>query len=533
MTASLNWDFPSTSQRMPVLADNVICTSQPLASSAGLRMLARGGNAIDAALAAAIALTVVEPCMNGIGGDVFAMVWDGQQLHGLNASGRAPRRWTRDHFSRYDKMPTHGWDTVTVPGTVSGWRALSQRFGGLPFADLFEPAIRYARDGHFVSPTVSRQWQEQLPMVGDLPGFAAAFAPGGRAPLPGERFICPGQADTLDAIARSGGADFYQGRIAAAIAAHARASGGLIDEADLAEHKADWVAPIHARYRDVELHEIGPNGQGIAALMALGMLEASGFGLPPVDSAAFYHHQIEAMKLALADVYRFVGDPSAMQPVTAEHLLDADYLRSRARLIDPVAASFSGAGKPHTGGTVYLTAADASGMMVSLIQSNYLGFGSGIVVPGTGIALHNRGAGFSVDHDHPNEVAPGKRPFHTIIPAFLMRDGAPVMSFGVMGGSMQAQGHLQVTVRVAGYGQNPQAVIDSPRWRLLDDNATVIVEWNFPPDAIAGLRALGHTVQIAERFASGFGGSQAIMRMEQGGYLGASDPRKDGNALGI
>lgn len=496
-------------------------------------MLARGGNAIDAALAAAISLTVVEPCMNGIGGDVFAMVWDGKQLHGLNASGRAPRRWTRDHFSRYDKMPTHGWDTVTVPGTVSGWRSLSQRFGGLPFADLFEPAIRYARDGHFVSPTVSRQWQEQMPIVGDLPGFAAAFAPGGRAPLPGERFICPGQADTLDAIARSGGADFYQGHIAAAIAAHARASGGLIDEADLAEHQADWVVPIHARYRDVELHEIGPNGQGIAALMALGMLEASGFGLPPVDSAAFYHHQIEAMKLALADVYRFVGDPAAMQSVTVEHLMDADYLLSRARLIDPASASFSGPGRPHTGGTVYLTAADASGMMVSLIQSNFLGFGSGIVVPGTGIALHNRGAGFSVDHDHPNEVAPGKRPFHTIIPAFMMRDGVPVMSFGVMGGSMQAQGHLQVTVRVAGYGQNPQAVIDSPRWRILDDNATVIVEWNFPPDAIAGLRALGHTVQIAERFASGFGGSQAIMRMEQGGYLGASDPRKDGNALGI
>ncbi len=529
----MNWDFPSTSQRMPVLAGNVVCTSQPLASSAGLRMLARGGNAIDAALAAAVALTVVEPCMNGIGGDVFAMVWDGRQLHGLNASGRAPRRWTREHFSRHEKMPTHGWDTVTVPGTVSGWRALSQRFGALPFADLFEPAIRYARDGHWVSPTVSRQWQEQLPLVGGIPGFAAAFAPGGRAPLAGERFICPGQADTLETIARSGGADFYQGRIAAAIAAHALATGGLIDETDLGEHQADWVAPICASYRDIELHEIGPNGQGIAALMALGILEATGLCLPPVDSANFYHPQIEAMKLALADVYRYVGDVSAMRPVTAEHLLDTGYLRSRSRLIDPAAASFPGAGAPHTGGTVYLTAADERGMMVSLIQSNYLGFGSGIVVPDTGIALHNRGAGFTVAHGHPNEVAPGKRPFHTIIPAFLMRDGAPVMSFGVMGGSMQAQGHLQVTVRVAGCGQNPQAAIDAPRWRLLDDNATVIVEWNFPAEAIAGLRALGHTVQVAERFASGFGGAQAIMRIDAGGYLGASDPRKDGHAVGM
>ena len=533
MTTALNWDFPSTSQRMPVLAGNVVCTSQPLASSAGLCMLARGGNAIDAVLAAAITLTVVEPCMNGIGGDVFAMVWDGRQLHGLNASGRAPRHWTREHFSRYDKMPSHGWDTVTVPGTVSGWCALSQRFGALPFADLFEPAIRYARDGHFVSPTVSRQWEEQLPLVRHMPGFAEAFMPGGRAPRPGESFKCPGQAGTLEAIARSGGTDFYEGRIAADIAAHARASGGLIDETDLAEHRADWVAPIHAAYRGIELHEIGPNGQGIAALMALGMLDAGGFGLPALDGASFFHQQIEAMKLALADTYRYVGDPSAMQPVTAERLLDAGYLRSRVRLIDPAAASFPGAGKPHTGGTVYLTAADERGTMVSLIQSNYLGFGSGIVVPGTGIALHNRGAGFTLTPGHPNEVAPGKRPFHTIIPAFLMRDGAPLMSFGLMGGSMQAQGHLQVTVRIAGYGQNPQAAIDAPRWRLLDDNATVAVEWNFPAEAVAGLRALGHTVQVAERFASGFGGSQAIMRMDAGGYLGASDPRKDGQAVGI
>lgn len=532
MNDSASWDFPYTSQRMPVLADNMVCTSQPLASAAGLRVLANGGNAVDAAIAAAITLTVVEPCMNGIGSDSFALVWDGQQLHGLNASGRSPNGWTLEHFARYSQMPSHGWDSVTVPGAVSGWRELSQRFGALPFGDLFESAIRHARDGFIVSPIVSRQWDEQLPVLKDKPDFMTAFAPQGRAPRPGERFRCPGQAATLEAIAASGGEAFYRGPIAAAIAAHARATGGLIDEADLAQHQADWVAPIHAGYRGVELHEIGPNGQGIAALMALGMLEQAGFDLPQLDSTAFYHCQIEAMKLAFADVYRYVGDAAAMVSVTADHLLDPDYLRQRAKLIDPAAAGHPGPGKPHEGGTVYLTTADSSGRMVSMIQSNYLGFGSGIVVPGTGIALQNRGSGFNLVAGHPNQVGPRKRPFHTIIPGFLMRAGQPLMSFGVMGGSMQAQGHLQVTTRIAGYGQNPQAVIDAPRWRVLDDNASVMVEWNFPAQAISGLTRLGHKVQVADRFASGFGGSQAIMRMTEG-YLGASDPRKDGQAVGF
>jgi gamma-glutamyltranspeptidase/glutathione hydrolase len=372
--------------------------------------------------------------------------------------------------------------------------------------------------------------------MGDLkcmPDFIAAFAPGERAPLPGERFICAGQADSLEAIARSEGEAFYRGPLAASIAAHARATGGLIDEEDLAAHEPDWVETIHMRYGDVELHEIGPNGQGIAALMALGMLERCGHGRPELDSAAFYHLQIEAMKLALADVYRYVADPAAMKPVTAEQLLDPAYLAERARAIDPTAARYPGPGKPHTGGTTYLAAADEGGLMVSLIQSNYLGFGSGIVVPGTGIALHNRGAGFTLAHDHPNQVAPGKRPFHTIIPGFLMQGGRPLMGFGVMGGSMQAQGHVQVTTRIAGYGQNPQAVIDAPRWRVLDDNMTVAVEWNFPQQALAGLRARGHKVEVSERFVSGFGGSQAILRMESGAYLGASDPRKDGQAVGF
>jgi gamma-glutamyltranspeptidase / glutathione hydrolase len=528
---NMNWEFPYTSQRMPVLAENVVCTAQPLASAAGLRMLERGGNAVDAALAAAITLTVVEPCMNGIGGDVFALVWDGQRLHGLNASGRSPRGWTREHFSKYQEMPYRGWDTVTVPGAVSGWRALSDRFGKLPFADLFEAAVRYARDGWIVSPIVSRQWDTQIQEIKTMPGFADAFAPGGRAPRAGERFACPDQAATLEAIARSGGEEFYRGSLARAIAQHARATGGLIDEDDLAEHRADWEDPVSTRYRDVELHEIGPSGQGIAALMALGILDSLDLPPPELDSTAFFHQQIEATKLAFADVYQYVADPKCMT-LTARQLLDRGYLRRRAQLLDPAAARFPGPGKPHNGGTTYLTTADGSGMMVSFIQSNFKGFGSGVVIPNTGIAMHNRGWGFNLIPGHANEVGPRKRPFHTIIPGFLMEGGRPLMSFGVMGGSLQAQGHVQVTARVAAHRQNPQAVVDAPRWRILEDNVRVMVEWNFPAEAITGLRALGHEVLVAERFSDEFGGSQAIMRLDEG-YLGASDHRKDGQAVGF
>lgn len=526
----LDWNFPYTSQRMPVLADNMVCTAQPLASAAGLRILQTGGNAVDAAIAAAVTLTVVEPCMNGIGGDAFALVWDGERMHGLNASGRSPRRWTRDYFAKYESMPGIGWDSVTVPGAVSGWWALSQRFGRLPFADLFESAIRYARDGWVVSPIVSRQWQWQVEVLKDMPGFADAFAPGGREPRPGERFVCPGQAATLEAIARSNGEDFYRGALARAIADHARATGGLLDEEDLGEHRCDWVEPISMGYRGVALHEIGPNGQGIAALIALGILDSLDQPAAALDSTEFFHQQIEAMKLAFADVHRYVADPAAME-VTSGQLLDRGYLRRRAALFDPKAASYPGPGKPHTGGTTYLTAADSSGMMVSLIQSNFKGFGSGVVVPNTGISMHNRGWGFNLIAGHANEVAPRKRPFHTIIPGFLTEDGRPLMSFGVMGGSLQAQGHVQVTTRVAGFRQNPQAVIDAPRWRIMENNRTVMVEWNFPEDAVAGLRQLGHEIVVAPRFSDEFGGSQAIMRLVDG-YLGASDHRKDGHAVG-
>lgn len=525
------WEFPYTSQRMPVLAQNVACTEQPLATQAALQILAKGGSAVDAAIAAATTLTVVSPCMNGIGGDLFAIVWDGETLHGLNASGRAPAAWTPDYFAKYEKMPSRGWDAVTVPGVVSGWVELSKRFGKVPFDALFESAIAYARNGFIVTPIVSRQWETQIQEILQIPGFAEAFAPNGKAPDPGECFICPGQADTLVAIAQTKGEAFYRGDVARKIADYAAQTGGAITRDDLASHTADWVTPVSMNYADLCLNEIGPNGQGIGALMALGMLDAVKADRHALDSLEFFHYQIEAMKLAFADINQYVADPAYMHTVTAEHLLDTAYLADRAKNIDAGKAQYPGPGKPHKGGTTYLTVADASGMMISLIQSNFKGFGSGIVVPNTGIAMHNRGWGFNLIPGHPNQVGPGKRPFHTIIPGFITRDGRPLMSFGVMGGSLQAQGHVQVCTRLQ-QGQNPQAIIDAPRWRILEDNTTVMVEWSFPEAIVNGLRTLGHTIVVAPRFSDEFGGSQAIMRVQHG-YLGASDHRKDGHAAGF
>jgi gamma-glutamyltranspeptidase/glutathione hydrolase len=525
-------DYPYTSQRFPLLARNVVSTSQPLAASAGLRMLAQGGNAVDAALATAIALTVVEPCMNGIGGDAFALVWHQGKLHGLNASGRAPRAWSPEHFAGRVAMPPRGWGAVTVPGAVSAWRALSERFGALPFARLFEPAIEYAAQGFLVSPTVHRQWQAQVPELLEQPGFREAFAPAGRAPLPGESFTCPGQASTLRRIADSGGEDFYHGELARKIAGHARACGGALDEADLAAHRPEWVEPISMNYRDVCLHEIGPNGQGVAALMALGMLDHLDVRAMGRDSPQAIHVQIEAMKIAFADIHRYVADPDAMVEVTARHLLDQSYLETRARLIDRDRAGNPGPGRPHRGGTVYLTAADQGGTMVSLIQSNYRGFGSGVVVPGTGIALHNRGCGFTLESGHPNQVGPRKRPFHTIIPGFLTRGGEPLMSFGVMGASMQAQGHVQITSRIADFAQNPQASSDAPRWRIMDDNRGVTVEWNMPAEVVDALQKMGHPVKVSPRLDTEFGSAQLAMRVGNG-YIAAADHRKDGYPMGF
>jgi gamma-glutamyltranspeptidase/glutathione hydrolase len=380
---------------------------------------------------------------------------------------------------------------------------------------------------------VQRQWQSQVDELLPQPGYREAFAPNGRAPLPGETFVCPGQARTLERIAESKGEAFYRGELAAAIAAHARNTGGLLEESDLAAHRADWVEPISMTYRDVTLHEIGPNGQGIGALIALGILD--NYDIDPVDADGplTQHLKIEAFKLAVADMSAYVGDPDTMRNVTAGHLLDKTYLRQRAAAIDPGRASVARAGSPSNGGsTVYLTAADRSGMMVSFIQSNYMGFGSGVVVPGTGIALQNRACGFTLRPGHPNEVGPGKRPFHTIIPGFLTKGGAPLMSFGVMGGSMQAQGHLQIVSRLTDHGQNPQAASDAPRWRVQDDNATVSLEWNVPEETVVGLQVRGHEVVVTPRFETEYGCGQFAMKVD-GGYLAASDHRKDGYPMGL
>ncbi|HEX2830445.1 MAG TPA: gamma-glutamyltransferase family protein [Burkholderiales bacterium] len=523
------WQFPYTSQRMPLLARNAVSTSQPLAAQAGLRMMLKGGNAVDAVLATAIALTVLEPVSNGIGSDAFCILWDGKKLHGLNASGRSPAGWSLDRFQGQPAMPQRGWESVTVPGAVMAWRDLSEKFGKLPFADLFEPAIKYAADGYMVTPTIARQWAAGAAELHSQPGFADAFMPRGRAPGPGEKFSFPAQAKTLQRIAETKGDAFYKGELAEKIAAFAKQHGAVLTMDDLAAHHNDWVEPIGIDYRGYTLHEIPPNGQGIAALIGLGIMENFDVASLPVDSADSLHLGIEAMKLAFADIYEYVSDPATMR-VKPSEMLDKAYLKERAKLIDMRTAKDPQYGKPSKGGTVYLTAADESGMMVSFIQSNFSGFGSGVVVPGTGISLQNRGSGFKTRPDHANVVAPRKRPFHTIIPGFVTKNGQPLMSFGVMGGSMQAQGHMQMMSRLVDYHQNPQASSDAPRWRV-DTGLKVGMEHNIPADVIDTLRARGHDMTVADRWSTDFGRAQLIYKLEDG-YCAASEKRTDGQAVG-
>ena len=564
-----------SSQRLPVFGRNVVSTSHPLAAQAGLRMLQNGGNAVDAAIAAAAAMTIVEPVSNGLGSDAFCILWDGQQLHGLNASGCAPAAWTPDYFQRKygadaKNLPLRGWDSATVPGAVSAWVALSKRFGKLPFADLLQPAIEIAQRGYCVPVVVQQKWAAATPLLCDLPGFAQAFMPHGRAPNVGELFKFEAAAKTLRLIAQSHGDAFYQGEIAAAAAAHAQAHGGSMTTADFANYQPEWVTPLAKNYRGHTLHEIPPNGQGIAAQIALGILENFDVASLPVDGVDSQHLQIEAMKLAFADVYRYVSEGASME-VTPAQMLDDGYLASRAKLIDPKRAQNFGAGNPVRGGTIYLTAADESGMMVSFIQSNYMGFGSGVVVPGYGLSMQNRGHGFSLSPQSPNVVAPGKRPFHTIIPAFLSRPKAepftpspstgernltpspltgegrgggenfpthntpqiePVMSFGVMGGNMQPQGHMQTLVRMLDHGQNPQAACDAPRWRF-NAGLEINVEAAMNPVTSQGLKDLGHQVDVIQDTYQDFGAGQFIWRLGDPaaeGYVAASDSRRDGQA---
>ena len=526
----MDWSLPYPSRRQPIFAENVVATSQPLATQAGVAMLARGGNAIDAALAMAMTLTVVEPCSNGIGSDLFAIVWDGHELAGLNASGRAPAAWSPARFDSRAQMPQRGPDSVTIPGAVSGWVALSARYGKLAFGDLFEPAIRYARDGHAVSPVVAEKWRLAEPLMPPGLGWQDHFLIDGHVPRHGERFRSKPMAATFEAIARSRGEAFYRGALADAMIAHLRAHGGAHAHADFEAHAVDWVTPLALHYRDVTVHEIPPNGQGIAALMTLGMLREFDLHSLPPDSIGSQHLQIEAMKLAFADVHRHVADAAAMK-IPASALLDDAYLRERARAIDERRAKAFEPGNPPRGGTVYVCAADRAGMMVSLIQSNYMGFGSGVVVPGTGISLQNRGAGFTLERGHPNEVAGGKRPFHTIIPGFMMRDGAPLAAFGVMGGPIQPPGHVQTVVRLVDYAMNPQAALDAPRWKV-NVGRSIDLEASASRELRDGLIALGHHLESVPDSYMDFGAGQIIVKAADG-YVAASDPRRDGQAAGF
>jgi gamma-glutamyltranspeptidase/glutathione hydrolase len=534
---NFDWHNPYPTLRSPVMARNIVSTSQPLASQAGMRMLLKGGNAIDAAIAAAAALTIVEPVSNGLGSDLFAILWDGQTLHGLNSSGVAPAAWDPAYFERKHggQIPMRGWDSVTTPGAVAGWAALSERFGRLPFADLLAPAIELAERGHGVACIVADKWARQVPLLETQPGFAEAFMPRGRAPAPGERFVFKTAAQSLRSIAATRGESFYRGDIAALLVAHSAANGGAMTAADLDGYRPEWVKPIEMDFAGHTVQQIPPNGQGIAALMALGMLEKLDIARLPVDSVLSQHLQIEAVKLAFADTYRWVADARAMREVTAADLLSDAYLSQRARLIDPSRATDFKHGTPPGGGTVYLTAADESGRMVSLIQSNYMGFGSGVVVPGTGVSLQNRGHGFTTERAHPNVVAGGKRPFHTIIPGFLSKQGQPQMSFGVMGSNMQPQGHVQTLVRMLVHDQQPQAACDAPRWKV-STGLAIDFESTMAPALVAGLRGLGHQFEAVADAYMDYGSGQFIWRLSddrEDGYVAASDSRRDGQAVGF
>ena len=531
-----------------VARHGMVAASEPLAARVGVEILKRGGHAVDAAIATNAMLGVVEPMSCGLGGDLFAIVWDTEigALVGLNGSGRAPRTMTRDLFASrgLDRIPDRGSLSWSVPGCVDGWFTLHERFGRLPIGDLLAPAIAAAESGFQVAPVIARMWGEAEAQLHTDPGAAATFLTGGRAPRAGETFRNADLAVSLRAICEDGRDAFYRGSIADRIAACARAVGGLIVEGDLASHISTWDDPMSVRYRGHDVWELPPNGQGIAALQMLGILE--GFDLAGTEhgSAELLHLQIEAKKLAYEDRARFYGDP-AFADIPVDGLISEAYALRRRTQIDPDRAAVAvrhGDPRLVAGDTVYLTVVDAERNGVSLIQSIYHDFGSGIVAPGTGFALQNRGSLFHLDPDHPNALEPGKRPFHTIIPAFVTQDGRPVFSFGVMGGDMQPQGHVQILVNRLDFAMDVQAAGDALRWRHVGsstptgrertDGGLVLLESGFPESTIAGLRAKGHRVE-SRAGGAGFGGYQGIWIDEDVGVLrGGTEVRKDGISLG-
>ncbi|WP_262992047.1 gamma-glutamyltransferase [Alteromonas salexigens] len=530
--------------RAEVLAQHgMAATSQPLATQAALNILRQGGNAIDAAIAANAVLGVVEPTGSGIGGDLFAIVWDAekQALTGLNASGRSPKSLKKAHFAEQgmNKIPSFGPLPVSVPGAVDGWFELHEKYGSLPMTTILTPAIEYARNGHPVSEMVAYYWQMNVDRIGEYDGFADVFMPHGRAPRKGEVFKNPALAATYEKIATGGRDAFYKGDIARTMAAYVQEQGGFLSYDDLASHTSEWVEPVSANYRGYQVYELPPNGQGIAALQILNILErydieGMGFG-----SADYIHTFVEAKKLAFEDRAKFYADP-AFNDIPVDWLISKEYAAKRQQLIDPNKAATRVDAGVYEGDTIYLTVADEAGNMVSLIQSNYRGMGSGMTPPGLGFVLQNRGELFTLQDNHFNEYAPGKRPFHTIIPAFVTRNSKPFLSFGVMGGATQPQMHAQILVNVIDFGMNLQEAGDAPRilhagsssptGALMLDGGVVTMESGIDEKVRRELLERGHTL---ENRLGVYGGYQAIgWDPKQKVYIGASESRKDGQAAG-
>jgi gamma-glutamyltranspeptidase/glutathione hydrolase len=508
----------------------MVATSHPLAAQAGLEILKQGGNAVDAAIAAAAALTVVEPTSNGLGSDNFAIIWKDGKMHGINGSGRAPLAFKLKEFlaQGWKKVPTCGWPSATVPAAPKTWAILAQTMGRLKLEQTLAPAIDYASKGHAVAPTVAYNWRlanenYKKNFVGpEFQPWFDTFAPGGKTPAAGSLWKNPDQAKTLQLIAQTNAKAFYEGEIAEKILQFSMTSGGYLCEKDLASVDPEWVKPISAGYRGYDVWEIPPNGQGITVLMALNILK--GFEFSHRDAPETFHRQIEAIKLAFADSLRYVADQKFVS-VPVEGMLSDEYAARRRSLIGGT-ARIPEAGEPEGSGTVYLCTADEEGNMVSFIQSNYTSFGSGIVIPGTGISLNCRAKGFSMDPEHPNVIAPGKRPYCTIIPGFLTKDGQPVGPFGVMGAFMQPQGQLQLLMNAIDFHMNPQQALDAPRWQWLKD-LTVEVEPGFDPAAAQRLARMGHDVRFALD-SNAFGRGELIWRTDEGTLAGATESRADG-----
>ncbi len=536
------------SSRSEVYAPHVMAaTSQPLASQVALDILKAGGSAVDAAIAANATLGLMEPTGSGIGGDLFAIVWDAEQgkLLGLNGSGRSPRSLSLEYFLERGMtvIPERGALPVSVPGAVDGWFTLHERLGKLPMKQVLAPAIKYAREGFPVSEVIAYYWERNARVLSEFEGFAPVFMPGGHAPRKGEVFRNPQLANTYERLAAEGPDVFYRGEMTRVIAEYMKKQGGFLSYEDLAAHHSEWVEPVSVDYRGYRVWELPPNGQGIAALQILKILEGFDIAAAGFGSADYLHMLVEAKKLAFEDRARFYADPDFYK-TPVEALLSDEYATQRRGLIDLEHAAMTAShGDPQvleSGDTIYLTVADARGNMVSLIQSNYSGMGSGMTPPGLGFILQNRGELFSLEKGHPNAFAPGKRPFHTIIPAFVTRDGKPWLSFGVMGGAMQPQGHAQVLVNIIDFGMNLQQAGDAPRIRhdgsseptggRLTDGGVLRMESGFSQETWRELERRGHTLSKA---GGGYGGYQAIGRdPESGVYIGASESRKDGQAAG-